>query len=294
MYGEIECRVVDGRPLRRQEHDGVVGGVAGQRGQVVGTVDRGRVEDVVSARQQGHAHAGVGEALEFGGDGVDRAGRLRVRVEEVAGHDEEVDALGESELDRRAESRHLALPLRDSDRSEVAVSGPEVDVGGVEEAEHRRLRSSPASVRQVPCAQTGWAGPTRERGAPCGPRSQVEPRRLLCHLVRHTCDANRGTLEHPRRRGSRRPCPSGLRRWVVSRTGRAIDVAPAARRPARRQARRQARDAVVRCPAPPVRLAGSFRTRVAAPGLPPPPRPSSRSLLALAAATSSQRCPWEA
>ena len=42
---------------------------------------------------------GLGEALELGGDALDRAARLDVGVEQVAGDEEQVDLLGEGEVD---------------------------------------------------------------------------------------------------------------------------------------------------------------------------------------------------
>ena len=78
-----------------EDRDQVVAGrPAGHRGEVVGAVDRGPVEAVVGARDDDRADPGLGQALELGGDALDRAARLDVRIEQVAGDQEEVDLLG--------------------------------------------------------------------------------------------------------------------------------------------------------------------------------------------------------
>ena len=76
----------------------------------------------------------VGQALELGGDPLHRAARLGVRVEQVAGDEEEIDLLGEREIDGRPEGCELTLPLRRGLVAQVGVARPEVDVRGVDEA----------------------------------------------------------------------------------------------------------------------------------------------------------------
>ena len=110
---------------------------AGQRRQVVGAVDRRPVVDVVRARDDDRPDPRVGEPLQLRGDALDRAARLDVRVEQVAGDQEEVDLLGEGEVDGRLECRELALALRRRLLAEIVVAGAEMDVRGMDDPEHR-------------------------------------------------------------------------------------------------------------------------------------------------------------
>ena len=113
------------------------GRAAGQRGEVVGAVDRCPVEAVVGARDDDRPDPGLGQALELGGDALDRAARLDVRIEQVAGDQEEVDLLGQGEVDGRLEGRELALALGGRLLSEIVVSRTEMDVRGVDDPEHQ-------------------------------------------------------------------------------------------------------------------------------------------------------------
>ena len=126
-----------GGPLARSGvedgHEVVALGAAGQRLEVVGAVDRRAVVDVVGARDDDGPDARLDEALELGGDALDRAPRLDVGVEEVAGDQEEVDLLGEGQVDGRAERGELALALGGRLVPEVVVARAEMDVGGVDD-----------------------------------------------------------------------------------------------------------------------------------------------------------------
>ena len=75
----------------------------------------------------------VDEALELGGDALHRAARLDVAVEQVAGDEEQVDLLGEGQVDGRHEGRELALALRGGLLAEVVVARAEMDVRGVDD-----------------------------------------------------------------------------------------------------------------------------------------------------------------
>ena len=75
----------------------------------------------------------IDEALELAGDALDRATRLDVGVEEVAGDQEEVDLLGEGQVDGRAERGELAIPLGGGLDPEVVVTRAEMDVRGVDD-----------------------------------------------------------------------------------------------------------------------------------------------------------------
>ena len=79
----------------------------------------------------------VGQARELGGDALDRAARLDVRVEQVAGDQEQVDLLAEGEVDGGLEGRELALALGGRLLAEIVVPRAEMDVRGVDDPEHR-------------------------------------------------------------------------------------------------------------------------------------------------------------
>ena len=104
-----------------------------ERLEVVGAIDRRAVVDVVRAGDDDRPDLGVGQALELGGDALDRAARLDVAVEQVAGDEEQVDLLGEGEVDGRHEGRELALALGRGLLTEVVVARAEMDVRGVDD-----------------------------------------------------------------------------------------------------------------------------------------------------------------
>ena len=68
------------------------------------------------------------------GHALHGSARLDVAVEQVAGDQEQVDLLGERELDRRDEGGELALALRRRLVAEVVVARAEMDVGGMDDA----------------------------------------------------------------------------------------------------------------------------------------------------------------
>ena len=61
---------------------------------------------------------------------------LAVRIEQVAGDEEELDALRDREVDGRPEGRELALALGGSDVTEVGVTRAEMHICCVQEPEH--------------------------------------------------------------------------------------------------------------------------------------------------------------
>ena len=71
--------------------------------------------------------------LQLGGDALDRAPRLHVRVEQVAGDQDEVDLLGDRQVDGRREGGELPLALGGRLLAEVVVARAEMDVGGVDD-----------------------------------------------------------------------------------------------------------------------------------------------------------------
>ena len=88
------------------------------------------------SRQDHRPNRGKGEALELGGNALDRASRLGVRVEQVARDQHEVDLLGEGEIDRRRERSELTLALGGRLFAEVRVTSAEMDVRRMEKAKH--------------------------------------------------------------------------------------------------------------------------------------------------------------
>ena len=59
--------------------------------------------------------------------------RLDVAVEQVAGDQEEIDLLGEGQVDGRGEGGELPLTLGARLLAEVVVAGTEMDVGGMDD-----------------------------------------------------------------------------------------------------------------------------------------------------------------
>ena len=79
----------------------------------------------------------IHEALQLRGSPLDRAARLHVRVEQVAGDEDEIDLLRQREVHRRDEGGKLPLALHGGPITEVRVAGPEVHVGRVEQSRRR-------------------------------------------------------------------------------------------------------------------------------------------------------------
>ena len=109
------------------------GGAAGERLEVVGAIDRRAVVAVVRARDDDGPDLGLGQARELRGDAFDRTLRLDVAVEQVAGDQEEVDLLGEREVDGGGEGGELPFTLGARLLAEVVVAGTEMDVGGMDD-----------------------------------------------------------------------------------------------------------------------------------------------------------------
>ena len=145
---DLEVRV---RAVGREDDDELaLRGHPGQRRQVVGAVDRGSVVRVVGARQDHGPDRCQREALQLGRDALHGSPRLRVRVEQVAGDEEEVDLLVEGELDGGLERRELALALRRRRLAEVGMTGPQMHVGRVEQSKHAERASHLGSEARHP------------------------------------------------------------------------------------------------------------------------------------------------
>ena len=71
--------------------------------------------------------------LSCGGDALHRPARLDVGVEQVAGDQEEVDLLGEGQVDGGDEGGELPLALGAGLLTEVVVARAEMDVRGVDD-----------------------------------------------------------------------------------------------------------------------------------------------------------------
>ena len=87
----------------------------------------------MGARRDDRADLDVDEALQLGGDALHGAPRLDVAVEQVARDEEEIDLLGDGQVDRRHERGELALPLGGRRCTEVVMASAEVDVRGVDD-----------------------------------------------------------------------------------------------------------------------------------------------------------------
>ncbi len=125
---------VDARGLGREDrHEVVVRRAAGQGLEVVRPVDRRAVVAVVGAGDDDGPDLGPGQALELGRHALDRPTRLDVAVEQVAGDQEQVDLLGEGEVDGGHECRELPFALRARLITEVVVARAEMDVRGVDD-----------------------------------------------------------------------------------------------------------------------------------------------------------------
>ena len=207
---EVERPEDDVRAVGREDHEAVrVGRQPASAGEVVGAVDRRAVVDVVGARDQRPSGSRRRRAAELGGDPLDRAARLGVRVEQVAGDEDEVDLLREGEVDGGPEGRELALALGGRLLAEVGVAGPEMDVGRVEQAEHRRH-----------CARSDGARGAPDRGArprggprPSAPRGDRQQSPVLSFGQRNRCAPREVRSTSPGSRGTRLLSP--LRRSRV-------------------------------------------------------------------------------
>jgi hypothetical protein len=82
---------------------------------------------------------GAGQAAQFRSDAFDRAPRLRVRVEEVAGDQEDIDLLGHRQLNGRLEGCELAFAEDGGTLAEIRMSGAQMDVGSVQQPQHRTI-----------------------------------------------------------------------------------------------------------------------------------------------------------
>ncbi len=99
----------------------------------------------------------MGEAGELGRDALDRAPGLDVRVEQVAGDEEQVHLLGQREVDRGLERRELALALRGGRLAEIRVARAEVDVRGVQQSQHGVCRLPSLVTVPGPASRAGPA-----------------------------------------------------------------------------------------------------------------------------------------
>ena len=172
--GSVEGRQLDLWTLGSEQDDPVaVGRLAGQPREVVGPVDRGTVVHIVSARDDDRTDRSIGQALELARDAFHRSARLRVRVEEIASDQEQIDLLRQGQIDRRTEGIELTLSLSGGLLAHVGVASAKVDICGVQESKHprahlpcRRLASCPDRNAVDGDPVLGPPPVRRERGAP--------------------------------------------------------------------------------------------------------------------------------
>ncbi len=139
--GRLERGELDRRMVRIEDRDHLLGRgrgcAAGHGGEVVCPIDRGAVVDVVGARDDDGPDPRFDQAGELRRDALHRAARLDVRVEQVAGDQEQVDLLGQGEIDRGLERRELTFALGGRLLTEIVVPRAEMDVRGMDDPEHR-------------------------------------------------------------------------------------------------------------------------------------------------------------
>ena len=75
-----------------------------------------------------------GQSLQLRSHALDRAARLDIAVEEVAGDQDQVDLLRDGEIDRGDECGELAFSLGAGLLAEVVMAGAEMDVRGMDDA----------------------------------------------------------------------------------------------------------------------------------------------------------------
>ena len=100
----------------------------------------------MGARDDDRPDLGVDKPLELGGDTLDRSTWLDVRVEEIPRDQEDIDLLGESEIDGGLERRELSLSLGTRLFAEIVVSCAEMDVGGMDQPQHPVVRVASLGV----------------------------------------------------------------------------------------------------------------------------------------------------
>ena len=185
--GKVQGHEAHERRLGGQDGDPVaVRSAAGQCPQVEDAVDGTRIEGVVGARDDGAADAGGTETLQLPGGALHGATRLGVGIEQVAGDQDQLDALGDRDVDGSAEGRELALALLCRSRAQIMVASAEMDIRHVQEPGQ--------------CCRTSlrYRSDGRRPSRACGPI--VTPRR------RPGADANTGaTVGDRRRQATARP-----------------------------------------------------------------------------------------
>ena len=129
------------------------------------------------ARDDDCPDLGCGQALELRGDALDRALRLDVAVEQVAGDQEQVDLLGKREVHGRGECGELPLTLGARLLAEVVVARTEMDVGGMDDRSIRWGRASVVGdLVDVAIRSTRDVGLARARRPHDSPLAVPDPR----------------------------------------------------------------------------------------------------------------------
>ena len=77
---------------------------------------------------------------------LDRAPRLHVRIEQVAGDQEEVRALRQGQVDCGPERRELPFPLRGRLLAEIVMPRTEMDVRGMDDPQHQAAAGLPVGT----------------------------------------------------------------------------------------------------------------------------------------------------
>ena len=137
MDGEVQLGEGDLTPGVGQDgHQVRIRLRAGQGGQVEGAIDRRRLVAVMGARDQHDRNVSLDQARKLAGGALDGSPGLGVRVEQVAADEDEIYLVGNRQLDRTLEGRELTLALVSGGRSEVVVTGAEMNVSHVQKPRH--------------------------------------------------------------------------------------------------------------------------------------------------------------
>ena len=130
----IACGKMDTRCARREDGDKVVvHGAAGEGLDVIGSIDRRAVVAVVGPWDHDRAHLDVRHPFKLGCHPVDRATRLDVAIEQVAGDQEQIDLLGNGKIHRGGERRELPLALGARLIPEIVMASAEVNICGMDD-----------------------------------------------------------------------------------------------------------------------------------------------------------------
>ena len=156
-------------------------GSAGQSGQIECMPDGRRLEPIVVTGQDHRPDPGAAQFGQAGSDSPDQSAGHQVGVEQVAGDEDQVDLLRDSQRDRPLERSGTALAQDRAGLAQVHGASAEVEIRGLQESEQR---GAPPAGRfdLIERPRPGWAsvaGFNASEEPPC-PRS---PARVSGRIV---------------------------------------------------------------------------------------------------------------